>query len=782
MRRFVRDFLFTFAVLGVLPAAARAATAPHVQASTAATLVGTVVDASGGAIVGARVIATAPSGAAKETLTDARGAFSISLGAGSYLVSVSAPGFQTASATISVASGFPENRVFHLDIAGISTAVTATATPGYTATSTASATKTDTPLRDIPQSVTVISRQLIQDQGMLSLSDAMRYVPGVAAHQGENNRDEVIVRGVGTSSSFFVDGVRDDVQYYRDLFDLDRVEVLKGPNAMIFGRGGGGGVVNRVLKSATFTPLSAFTLGGGAYKDVRTTADVNRPLNNRLAFRLNGVYEHSSANRNNVVDLQRVGITPTLTFNAGAKTTVRFTNEYLHDTRGADRGITSYQGRPLDMDPSTFFGDPANSHVRANVNVTSLRVEHRVGSLSLRNHTAVGNYSRFYQNYVPGAVNAAGTTAVISSYSNATDRLNVFNQTDAVWSVKTGALQHRLLLGAELGRQLTDNFRNTGFFNNTVTSVTVPLNATVISTPVTFRQSATDADNHLVTTVVAGYVQDQLIISPSLQVVGGVRVDRFDLTYRNNRTRDVLTRPDTLVSPRGGVIIKPVDAVSLYASYGISYLPSSGDQFSSLTTITEQVKPERFANIEGGLKWDISKSLSLTSAVYRLDRTNTRATDPNNATRILQTGGQRTNGYEIGLNGQPMSQWSVAGGYAYQSATVTSATVAAAAGAVVAQVPHHTLSLWSLYQVQRVGVGVGVIARSRMFAGIDNTVTLPGFVRVDLGVFWNLTRSWRFQANLENMFDRRYILNADSNTNISPGSPRALRLGVTARF
>ena len=227
--------------------------------------------------------------------------------------------------------------------------------------------------------------------------------------------------------------------------------------------------------------------------------------------------------------------------------------------------------------------------------------------------------------------------------------------------------------------------------------------------------------------------------------------------------------------------------MSIYSSYSVSYLPSSGDQFSSLTTITEQVKPEQFRNYEVGAKWDARPNLSLTTAVYRLDRTNTRSTDPNDPTRIVQTGSQRTNGYELGVNGQLTPLWMIAGGYAYQDAFVTSATTAAAAGAQVGQVPHHTLSLWNNYQFHpRVGAALGILHRSDMFATIDNTVVLPGYTRVDAAGFVKLTEQLRVQLNVENLFDKTYYINADSNTNISfwlsPRGPRRADGDFLIRF
>ena len=237
-------------------------------------------------------------------------------------------------------------------------------------------------------------------------------------------------------------------------------------------------------------------------------------------------------------------------------------------------------------------------------------------------------------------------------YNNASDRTNVFNQSDVMFAASTGTLRHTVLAGVEVGRQTTDNFRQSGFFNDSATSILVPFATPTIATPVMFRQNATDADNHVVATVAAAFAQDQVELSRYVQLIGGIRFDRFDLQYRNQRDGSRLARADDLVSPRAAIVFKPIPLLSLYSSYSVSHLPSSGDQFSSLTAITRQLTPEQFTNYEIGLKWDLLRALSVTTAVYRLDRTNTRSTDPNDPTRIVQTGSQRTNGYELGANGQ----------------------------------------------------------------------------------------------------------------------------------
>jgi len=745
-------------------------------------LEGKVLDQNRAAIPGADVWIIAGGSPSIAATTNRNGEFSLTLEPGQYQVRIIAEGFAEATQIVNLARSSAQTLEIVLSIGPSTASVTITDLAAYGIDSINSATKTLTPLRDIPQSISIVAKEQIRDQSMASVSDVVAYVPGITSHQGENNRDQLVIRGNNTSADFFLNGVRDDVQYYRDLYNVERVEALKGPNSMMFGRGGGGGVINRVTKEAGFSSLREITLQGGSFRDKRFTTDLDQPFGNKLALRINGLYENSDSFRQHV-NLERYGVNPTATLVLGPSTAVKLSYEYFHDDRTADRGIPSFRGRPMDVPIETYFGDPNNSFVQAGVNLASANVDHQAGRFNIRNRTTFGDYDRFYQNYVPGAVTTDKNRLSISAYNNATKRRNIFNQTDVTFNASTGSVRHNFLTGAELGRQLTDNFRRTGFFNNSATSILAPLSNPIIDTPVTFRQNATDANNHIKTNLAASYVQDQVEINRYLQVVAGLRFDYFDLQFHNNRNNQDLRRIDRLVSPRAGVIVKPVTQLSLYANYGVAYLPSSGDQFSSLTTITQQLKPEKFNNYELGAKWDLRRNLSLTTAVYRQDRTNTRATDPNDPARILQTGSQRTNGYELGLNGSVTTKWSVAGGYAYQDAFISSPTISAPKGAQVALVPHQTFSLWNNYKVlQRLGLGLGIIHRSDMFAAIDNAVVLPRYTRADAAVFYSITERWRLQANVQNVFGKQYYLNADGNNNISPGAPRSGRVALIARF
>ena len=695
----------------VVPVAAAHAAAPQSvdgieQLASHAVVRGRVVDSSRAAIVGAQVTVTSDrAGAPASAVTNLQGEFELSLLPGAYTVRVSARGFAETSRSVTLVSGSPATADFTLEVAGIQESVSVGATIGYSVPAVSSATKTTTPLRDVPQAVSVVSSALIADQRMASMADVTRYMPGVGFAQGEGNRDTPILRGNSSTSDFFVDGVRDDVQYFRDVYNVDRVEALKGPNAMIFGRGGVGGVINRVTRQADWGQAREASLQFGSWDNKRFTADVGRNVNDVVAVRATGLYEDSDSYRNGF-NLERYGVNPTVAVRLGPNTTLRGSYEYFHDQRTADRGISSFNGRPVETDPSTFFGDPAQSASDATVNLVSGLVEHRVNArVTLRNRLSFGDYDKFYQNVFPGAVNGAGTTVAISAYNNATTRQNLFNQTDLIVSAETGRLGHTLLIGAEFGQQETVNFRNTGFFSSlgaNVTTFNAPLGAPTISLPLTFRQNATDADNQGVTTVASVYAQDQMAISAHLEAVVGLRFDNFNADVTNNRTGDDFASDDGLVSPRAGLIYKPVQPLSLYGSYSLTYLPRAGEQLSSLSLTNQALDPEEFRNYEVGAKWDVVPSFSFTAALYRLDRGNVIVPDPNNPATSILVDAQRTKGLEVGLNGNLTPAWSMAGGYAYQDGEITrSISATAQAGATLAQLPKHSLSLWNKYDVTR---------------------------------------------------------------------------------
>ncbi|HKR64258.1 MAG TPA: TonB-dependent siderophore receptor [Thermoanaerobaculia bacterium] len=773
MRHLFAFFFYAALVVGASPA----------TAADGSSIRGMVVDPSGRAIIGARVVLHSPAASDRVTMTDRSGRFTFDEVPAEASLRVAAERFRDTA--VALTEERSDLRIV-LEAAAVAEEITVIAPPPLPVRSS-TATKTDTPLRDVPQSVTVITRDVIAQQSMQGVADVVRYVPGIGIAQGEGNRDTPIFRGNSSTSDFFVDGVRDDVQYFRDLYNVERVEALKGPNAMIFGRGGVGGVLNRVTRQAEWTPTRELALQGGSFGDRRVSGDFGQLLTESVSARVTGVYQQSESYRDGA-RLDRYGINPTVAVAIGPKTMLRAGFEYFHDDRTADRGIPSFAGRPVSTDASTFFGNADLSNSRANVKVWSSTVDHRFSeTVSLRSRLSYGDYDKFYQNVFPGAADASGTNVSISAYNQATQRQNLFSQTDLVVTRRTGRFGHTILAGMELGRQMTDNFRETGYFTTLgagVTTVSVPISSPKTSLPLEFRQSASDADNHGIAQIAALYVQDQITLTPRLQALAGIRYDRFRVDFRNNRSGAAFESSDGLVSPRLGLVYKPIEPVSLYASYSLSYLPRAGEQLSSLTLSNQSLDPEEFRNYELGAKWDVAKRLELAASVYRLDRGNVAVPDPINPAVSTLVDGQRSEGFELSAAGNLTGAWSIVGAYAFQDGEILqSLSSTARAGAKLAQLPRHSASLWNKLDLSSAwGVGLGVIYRDALFTSTDNSVTLPAFTRVDAALYYTFSQRLRAQVNVENLFDTEYYAYAHSNTNITPGSPRAVRVSWTTRF
>jgi catecholate siderophore receptor len=652
----------------------------------------------------------------------------------------------------------------------------------YGVKATSSATKTATDIKDIPQALTVVSSAQIEDQQLRSVADLLNFVPGASYGSGEGNRDQIVLRGNASTADFFVDGVRDDVQYFRDFYNVDRVEVLKGPNAMIFGRGGGGGIINRVLKRPTFAASRALTGSADNWRGLRFTGDVDQPLSSTFGVRINGVAEDSDSFRRHV-ELKRYGVNPTVALLAGPDTRIDLSYEYFHDRRTADRGVPADGNEPIRGFTRTFFGDPGDSFSRADVHVGTFAIEHDFGGgLTLRNRTLFGDYDKFYQNIYPTRFTRSTVLVTLGAYNNATRRRNLFSQTDLVWNSRLGGVDQTLLFGFELGREKSRNRRETGGFPD---GNTTPITHPTGDFDVIFAPDEDDSNNRVKATVAAIYVQDQIRPASWLEIVAGLRFDSFRLHVDDLRPLDpgVFSRHDQLWSPRLGVVLKPSQRLSIYASYSRSYLPQSGDQFSGLTDVTDGLKPERFDNYEIGAKLQLPGGLLATAALYRLDRTNTRAADPLDPSRTVLTGAQRSRGLELGLERSITSRWLISAGYTLQKAEIVEATAAAPAGREVPLVPRHSFSLWNRYDfTKQLGVGLGVIARSKSYASISNAVELPGYARVDAALYYQLPRGIEAQLNVENLFGADYFPTANNDNNIAPGAPRTVKATLGYRF
>ncbi|RJT25790.1 TonB-dependent siderophore receptor [Chakrabartia godavariana] len=655
---------------------------------------------------------------------------------------------------------------------------------GYVATNSVSALKTDTPLIDVPQTVSVITRQQLDDQAQHSIADVLRYVPGTTVGQGEGNRDQITIRGQNTTADFFVDGVRDDVQYYRTLYNIERVEILKGATALLFGRGGGGGIINRVQKAPsaeqTFGAVAASLNSFGNW-DV--AADLNAPLGDRAAVRLNGFYE-SLANHRDGFDGERYAFNPYVAAELGDGWKAGLSYEYVKDDRVTDRGIPSLACAqpctpgPLPGNRDTFFGVRGVNRTGLEAHLVKGLLEGQLAeNVSWSTALLYGHYDKYYRNvYANGAATSPTGTVALAAYTDPTTRENVIAQTNLVWDVTTGPVAHKLLFGLEYGHQTSANQRTTGVVTPGSISLANPVTPVVaFTTRTNDRQSAVD--------FFSAYAQNQLSFGAHVDVVIGLRYDRFDIAgtdFIPNPDR-AFGRVDEKVSPRLGLILKPQENMSVYTSYSQSFLPRSGDQFLALSTTQQNLAPEKFTNLEVGAKWDVRPDLSATLALFRLDRTNATTPDPANPLVSINVGETRTKGMELGVVGRVSPAWQVSGGYTYQDAHLRGNSFVR-----LAQVPRHQVALWNRYNVSSAfGAGLGIIRQSAQFAAIRTspaTTRLPGYTRVDAALYLKASDALQLQLNVENLFDRTYFSEAHNNNNISTGAPFNVRVSARVKF
>jgi len=444
---------------------------------------------------------------------------------------------------------------------------------------------------------------------------------------------------------------------------------------------------------------------------------------------------------------------------------------------------------PLEGFDKTFFGSPDQNFTTLEAHIVRTKIDHTFSDFLRGNVTAqFADYDKLYQNIYTAGFDAASNMITMDGYQDMTERQNLIFQGNLIGEFDTGAFGHTVLFGAEYGDQDTVNARNDNFFTDSADDqitflFTDPLNIPefAFSTPV----RGTESDVKFTSV----YLQDQIDVTDWLKIVAGVRFDRFDLDVVDafevadgdaDGNDGFLSRVDEEFSPRFGVILKPSENVSFYGSYSESFLPRSGDQFLTLSLTNEALKPQFFKNTEIGAKWDITPALSLTTALFRLERESVTTADPLNPGNTLILDGTITKGFELQLSGDVTDRWTVNGGVSVLDGEVDGG---GADGNVTAQTPDFMFSLWNHYDLtDRFGVGLGVTHQSSMFVGVDNSVELPGYTRVDAAIFYDVSDAVRVQVNLENLLDESYFPDAHSNDNISTGEPLNARFTVSARF
>lgn len=653
--------------------------------------------------------------------------------------------------------------------------------------------KTPTPIIDVPQSFSIVSEVQIENQAFTSLADILRYTPGLAVSQGEGHRDAIIIRGNQTTADFFLNGVRDDVQYYRPLYNLEQVEILRGANALLFGRGGGGGVVNRVTKSPVvgeaFTSVRAGIDTFGAYQ---LSGDANVELGEAAAFRLNAYVEELASHRD-VFDGTRYAINPTVAFDLSPQATAELFYEYVDDDRIVDRGVPSVSVAngpdvPLTGFRDTFFGDADRNNTQLTAHIFNARIDHDFSD-TLRGYVIAqyADYDKAYENIYAAGFDAFSTPQqlTLDGYRDVTERQNFIVQGNLVGEFVLGGFTNTVLIGLEYGDQSTANGRlDNRFEASNDDQITIDFTDPVQVPAFSFGPALTDRESDVQFTSLV--LQNQIDVTDQFKVVLGGRFDRFDIEVLDILAAQSPTddgrraRVDDEFSPRVGLIYKPAENMSFYASYSETFLPSAGDQFLVLSLTTESIRPQRFENTEVGFKWDINPGLSLTSAIFQIERGLFTTVDPNNMAQITTIPGSVTEGFELQLAGALTDQWTVNAGYSYLDSTVDGGSFD---GKRTTQTPEHMFSIWNEYQAtDALALALGVTYQGDYFVREDNAVLVPDFTRVDAAVYYDLSDQTRLQLNLENLLDEDYFPDAHSNDNISTGKPLNARFTVSHRF
>lgn len=654
------------------------------------------------------------------------------------------------------------------------------------------AVKTPTPIINVPQSLSIISSDQIEEQAFTNFDDILRYTPGLSISQGEGHRDAIIIRGQQTTADFFIDGMRDDVQYFRPLYNVQQVEILRGANALLFGRGGGGGIINRVTKTPeideSFTELSASVDTFGAHS---VSVDTNYTLSDNSGFRLNGFYEGLN-NHRDFVDGMRYGINPTAQFNLSPKTVIDLSYEYLNDDRTVDRGVPSRNvdggpDVPLEGFNKTFFGSPDQNFTTLEAHILRAHAEHSFSDRLRGNFSAqYADYDKVYQNlYASEEVQLSNGTfsqVELDGYRDTTGRENIILQGNLVGEFTTGSIGHTILLGAEYGHQSTENDRfDNVFASNNDDQLFINFTDPLIIPAFSFSSPARDRASDVKT--FSFYAQDQIDLTEHIKIIVGARFDSFDIDVTDSAANAEFERKDEEITPRLGLIYKPMENVSIYGSYSETFLPRSGDQFLTLNLDTESTKPQFFKNKEIGAKWDIHPNLSFTSAVFELDRESFTSVDPENPDQVIVIEGSETQGFEAQLSGALTDQWTFNAGYAYLDGEVSTVDGSGLDGNKTRQTPENMFSLWNHYHVNdRFGLGLGVTYQDSFFVREDNSVEVPSYTRVDAALFYDVSEDIRLQINVENLLDIDYFPDAHSNDNISTGKPLNARFTVSSTF
>jgi catecholate siderophore receptor len=628
--------------------------------------------------------------------------------------------------------------------------------------------KVPTALRDIPQTVTVINKALLESQGVTSFENALRNAPGITIGGAEGGQigNNINLRGFTAQNDIYLDGFRDRNQYYRDTFDLEAIEVLYGPSAMLFGRGSTGGVINQVSKKATLTPSAEVTTTIGTNDRYRTTVDVNHPLSDTAAVRINAFGQDLGSTRD-VMKSKDYGIAPEVRFGIGTPTEVTLSALIQHNNDMPDYGVPPLNGHPAPVPKNTFYGLTTDRTIQ-DVQTVSGRIEHRFSDdLTLRNETQFSHSTTDAQETAPQKV-LTGPLATSPALSNGNytslplsqlyvqlqshDRVienhSIYNDTTLDYKFTTGPIKHDFIVGVELGR---DTYSNQASTRSNLPIVSL-IDPAYLSTPAgvttTLGNYAQSSANEI-----AGYFNDTASIGEHWKVVGGLRWDRFQAEIANTISAPAFARQtNDFTSVRAGIIYQPADWQSYYVSYGTSFDPSL--EALTVTNYTQNLTPETTDSYEVGGKWDLlGGNLSVTSALFSEEMHNARTAV--SSTEYVLDGDVRVNGFQAGAAGHLTDKWQVFGGYTYMDARIVKA-LDGTQGNVPANTPRNTLTFWSTYALTpHWEIGGGPTYMSARYAATNNLVEVGGYTRWDATAAYH-EKKWDVRLNVLNLTNKSY--------------------------
>ena len=643
--------------------------------------------------------------------------------------------------------------------------------------------KTPVPIIDVPQTLSIVTDEDIRKQGFRELGDIVRYTPGVNTSQGEGHRDSIVFRGVRSTADFYLDGVRDDVQYYRSLYNLEQVEILRGPNALLFGRGGTGGIINRVTKKAVLgDAFGSFDMGADTFGAFDFAVDYNVQTGENSALSIN-FHSDTLENHRDYYDGDRYGFNPTLRVQLSPQTTLDLSYEHADHERFIDRGVPTLNGEPVEAFEEIVFGDTDTNLTTLRADIYRANISHEFSDTQKGNFVIqYSDFAKMYKNYYASGY-SGGDTFTADGYKDPTERTNLIISGNVVNEFQTGSVKHTLLVGAEIIDTENENFRYNTFFittedDNEVFNITRPINFGVNAAGVrTYNDFTADLKSKTASDieVTSFYIQDQIDVSDNFKIMLGGRFDSFDITVRDIKNGTSETREDEEVSPRAGLIFKPQENLSLYVSYSESFLPRSGEQFKSLSSSSARLDPDVFESTEIGVKWDIRDNLSFTVSYFDSEQTQAvRDSDTGENSEIV---GLQVDGIELELKGQVSDKLYLALGYSDLDGETGK-------GGEPREIPEQTASLWATYQVNdNFGLGFGITHQGESNIKNDKPgLILPDYTRVDFAAYYDISEDLSLQLNVENITDELYFPHSHSTHQASVGEPLNARFSLRRKF